>query len=281
MRNIFMPYITTILLVSLVILIAAPQTTLCSPTKTPLSELSLTAKKYVTGLRGRNENDDIRITLWMHEGDSKMNGCGFYFKVIGVSGKTSSAHFPNYTKHVCGNETYEMRMSSPTAMYDIPISFINDQISEIEVHADGYQDTIVDVVCIGLKTQIITGRGYGGPSGFCVNNDLLKSCKNLRKTWDKIDIDHHDITLTRTNRGTHKIVFREIENLMSGFDSIYRDNKSKDALQKVCERIELVRGTFNHEHVDCPAERTWTTPYGSGVTYHSENKDTNPYGCDS
>lgn len=85
-------------------------------------------------------------------------------------------------------------------------------------------------------------------------------------------------------RGTHKIIFTDVAELINGFENIERDRDDRNAVKTVCDRINLVKGTVIVDRWDCPAAKQWTTSSGMGNfyswQYHSKPEDKNPYGCD-
>lgn len=267
-----------------IILIAAPQKSECldpmTAFKGAMSVLGPFVDSYLADLRAKREAEKIKIRMWMHNGDTKLNGCGFYFRATGYAGGVAEDWLPRNTEHKCGNDKYEMRMTSQSAMYDKTIHLGNEQVKDIELHADGYHNTFVNVVCIGLNERTIAG----GPRAFCLNNDLLKACKDLYNKWDNINIDFNDILLTRTSRGAHKIIFTDVTELINAFEKLARNRDDNNAVQAACDRINLVRGTLKDEYWDCPAKKVWTTAHGAGNFYswekHSKAEDKNPYGCD-
>jgi len=266
-----------------VFLVSNPQvTTAVDPmtiAKSAMSVLGPIVNGYISHLRAKKEAESVKIRVWMHNGDAQLNGCGFYFRVDGYSGGSGEDYFPNYVEHKCGNDKYKLRMTSQSAMYDKKVHLGNEQAKKVEVHADGYHNTFINVICIGFNERTIAG----GPRAFCINNDILKSCKSLKNQWNDINIEWNDIMLTRTNRGAHKIIFHEIEKLINGFEKFDRESNDVEALWTICNRIDLVKGDFKDEYWDCPAEKTWTVATGAGNFYswRTENKkeDKNPYGC--
>lgn len=265
------------------ILITAPTMTLCldpmNTTKSAMSVLGPMAESYVSNLQAKGEQEKIEVRLWMHDGDPKLNGCGFYFQVRGYAGGVGYNYFPKLVQHKCGNDKYRMRMSSQSVMYDKTVHLGNEQVKEVQLHADGYHNTYVNRMCFGFNERTIAG----GPQAFCVNNELLQACKSLGKRWEHINIEWNDMMFTRTSRGAQKIIFSNIENLIRGFEKLRKDDNDKEALDDVCSNIELVRGTFKQEYWDCPAEKRWTTTHVGlifVVQEHKKKEDKNPYGCE-
>lgn len=233
---------------------------------------------FINDLKVKKEAESIKIRVWMHNGDDKLNGCGFYFRVDGYSGGSGEGWFPEYREHVCGESTYQFRMTAQSAMYDKKIRLGNEQAKKIELHADGYHNTFVNVFCIGLNERTIVG----GPRAFCINNDILNSCKVLKNQWDDINLNWDDMMFTRTIRGAHKIIFTEIDQLITALDK-FNSEPNIEVLHAICNKINLIRGEYLDEYWTCPADKTWTTSSGMGNFYswksHKRNENKNPYGC--
>jgi len=266
-----------LLLTVTVFLVSNSRVTTASPlaiAKGAMTILGPIMNSYLSHLREIKEAESIKIRVWMHNGDPKLHGCGFYARVDGFSGGSEEGWFPDKREYICGNggDSYEMRMTAQSAMYDKKLRLGNEQAKKIELHADGWTNTHVNVLCIGLNERTIAG----GPRAFCINNDILKSCKNLQNKWDRINIDFNDMLFTRTNRGPHKIIFYEIPELINAFDK-FNSEPNNIMLQTVCDKIDLVRGTYKDEYWDCPAKKC-------GIYLMSDDlkrsfADKNPYGC--
>jgi hypothetical protein len=235
---------------------------------------------YLADLRRKRESDKIKIRMWMHNGDVKLNGCGFYFRADGYSGGSGSGFFPAEVDHRCADdETFNMRMTSQSAMYSGEVHLGNEQTRQVELHADGWHNTFVNVLCIGFDERTIAG----GPRAFCVNNNILKACKKLMNKWSDVNTDFNDMMFTRTSRGTHKLVFRDIENLVNGFERLSRNNDDADAVWAVCDRMDLVKGDTSDDHWHCAARKRYThnhlVLFLYSITNEYKAQDKNPYGC--
>lgn len=271
--------------VGTVILVLSPQKSECvdpiTAFKTAASALGPFISNYMADLRAKREAEKIKIRIWMHNGNSKMNGCGFYFRASGYAGSSAEAWFPKNAEHRCGNDKYRMRMTSQSVMYDKTLHLGNEQVENIEVHADGFTNTYVNVMCIGMNERTIAG----GPRAFCLNNDILLSCNQLYNKWNDVDIFWgHTLTFTRTKRAIHKIIFYDVAKLVDGFEELERNRNSTDAMKQICDHIHLVKGTHDFEEDECPAEKVWMTSSGMGAFYHWETHSKyelkNPHGCE-
>lgn len=245
--------------------------------KTAMSVLGPITKSYVNNLRETRETDSINARVWMHYGDKKLNGCGFFFNASGHAGSTAHGYFPDYVEHKCGAKTYQMRMTCQSAMYDKSIHLGNEEVKEIEIHADGYRNTYVDTLCIGLNERTIAD----GPRAICINNDLLKAC-DAENRWGDIDIHWNYIMLTKTSRGASKIAFSNVSDLIDSYEKLMRNSEDADSRRIVCENISLAKGTFKQEFWECPATKIWKAD-GTNLQssyYATREEDKNPYGCD-
>lgn len=87
------------------------------------------------------------------------------------------------------------------------------------------------------------------------------------------------ITMTRTARGVHRIVFRDVGPLSELFTTLCCGGVAEDAdvtadaLDRICDRIELVAGDYERDYDTCPA----AIGVDNLTRYVSEEK--NPYGC--
>lgn len=159
-----------------------------------------------------------------------------------------------------------MRLTRPSAVHETSVRLGNEEAESVEIHVDGTQNTGVKVACFGFNERTI----LGGPRAFCVNGDLLKSCKALTGKWDAVDVGPDDLTFTQTTRGVHKIVIRDVWGVIKGFRVYEQDFDDNSALRSICDRIDLVQGRADASEIYCPA----TSDRNSRV-YRK-----NPYDCD-
>ncbi|KAL4112869.1 hypothetical protein QTP88_016589 [Uroleucon formosanum] len=243
-----------LLLTVTVFLVSNSRVTTANPlaiAKGAMSILAPIMNSYLAHLREVKEAESIRLRVWMHNGDPKLHGCGFYARVDGFSGGSGEGWFPDIGEYV--------RLG-------------NEQAKKIELHADGWHNTHINVLCIGLNERTIAG----GPRAFCINNDILKSCKSLQNKWDHINIDFNDMMFTRTTRGAHKIIFYEIPELINAFDKFNSEPDNK-VLQTICDKIDLVKGTYKDDQWDCSARKVGMFLMKNDIERSFDNK--NPYGC--
>lgn len=271
MKSNFVSCIIGALSVATIILFTAPTMVLSvdpiTAVKTVMSVLGPMASSYIANLRAKREAEKVDVRVWMHNGDTQLNGCGFYFQANGYSGGFGFEYFPKHTIHRCGDDKYRMRMTSQSANYGKKIRLGNEQVKAVELHVDGYHNTYINFMCFGFNEGTIAG----GPQAICINNDVLQACKSLQNKWNDINIEWNDMMFTRTKRGAHKIILNNIEELVNAFETLKRNDNDLEALKKVCNNIDLVRGTHEDESWHCPSQRVWTS--------HEENEDKNPYGC--
>lgn len=259
--------------------------------KDAIAALGPVADGYLADLRQANEKDRITVRVRMHNGDPLLNGCGFYFRADGEAGSTDREFFPRYQRRDCGGDAYRMRMTVPGETYDARLRLgAGDRPKRVELHADGWHDTFVKVLCVGFGG----GGGGGGARAICVNSGLLSACERLRAgerrndSADDTGAGSDDIVMTRTTRGAHRIVFSDIGTLTGEFGRIDRRDRGDDtAVHSICDRIGLVDGDYNavrgREQYSntCPAEKRTAsvTRSSSRGNFEYKYEEKNPYGC--
>lgn len=278
-----------------------------------MDEIGPLARSCAADMSGDGQRDHVKVRVRMHDGDPLLNGCGFYFRVDGRAGGSDREYFPQRWDHRCTDgDTYKMRVTRPAATYEQRLRLDDGgPARQAELHADGWHDTFVDSVCVAFG-ELAAGRG---PRAFCVNSGLLKACRALlaggHHSWATVDDGWRDILMTRTTRGAHKIIFRDVDALADGFDELERDRSGavggsgdggsgdgdrsdpEVALRAVCARIDLVNGSDREEDRNCPAEKmvfrrlnrdgrlgsSFSVQYSNLFTSKYINQEKNPYGC--
>ncbi|VVC33978.1 Hypothetical protein CINCED_3A014091 [Cinara cedri] len=226
------------------------------------TELWLHAEEHLLALRkwnGTEVANVIDFRLWTYNGT--LTGCGLQYRAVGNESHVGSVYFPKVGEHQCGDDLYTMRTTPPNRVYADRVRLApGEHPVQIELIADGFEDTYVDRLCVGFS-----GAGYR-PRAFCVDNELLRACKQLTDNWKAIDLDRTSVLLNQKTRGTEKMIFRDVESLAAGLERLARNRNDGETRWAVCGRIDLIRGTVNDELANhhCIAEK-------SNIRYHMSN----------
>lgn len=227
-----------------------------------VSELGTYAKRFDVDLRSRNDTDAVgfRLKIWQLGDNNLIRGCGFYVQANGDEDGFASLRFPASQEYKCGHDTYIMRTTSylDGVTYDkqLRLPSKSERAEEVEVHADGYRRTYVDVVCVGLYN-----KWKSDYHSMCVNNELLRKCAGLTdKTLESylpLDIWNDTITMSKSTKGKHKIVFRDLDFLVEGFQRLVRNASDIGATHDVCNRIDFFVGEKVIDDEYCEAEEVY------------------------
>lgn len=233
-----------------------------------MTELGMYAEDFLAVVRDRNESESISFRLRTSASSNK--GCGFRVQANGNMDSYASLHFPAYVDHSCqdGN-TYLMRTTSPNVTYDnyLRLSSHSEQANRIEVHADSFQVTYVNTICVGLHDWI------NGHRVVCVNNRLLDECgKIVGRPYEYINA-LSDIPMSRSRSAVHKIVFRELNIVIESFQRLVRNTSDRRSQHGLCDYINLVEGDFEKPTGEgtyyCEAERKYITNLTFPVSFVS------------
>lgn len=229
-------------------------------------ELRAHAEDLLTGSRNANQTGEtttaanVDFRLWTHNGT--LTGCGLEFRVVGNGGHVVSAYFPKPAEHVCGDEVYTMRTTPPNAVYEDRVRLApGERPVHVELNADGHDDTYVDRLCVAWSSG---GNPRPPAAAFCVDNQLLKACKQLTNGWKAIDLDRKSVVLNLMAGGAEKIVFRDVESLAAALERLARNRNDGHARWAVCGRIDLIRGNANNDGFHCAAEK-------ANIKYHTSS----------
>lgn len=220
-----------------------------------MAMLGAYAKRFEADLRNQNDTAALRFRmriLWPDENAVAARGCGFYIKAGSDANGSDVMGFPAYREHRCDNgaETYMMRTTSAadSPTYDVRMP-LPDRPQWVEVHADGYRRTYVEVMCVGLYVQEVAAY-----RSVCVNRALLNECAVLTDQSVYAYRDTAEIPMSKARPGIQILVFQFFNSVFGGFRNMTRDASDIVSRYNVCNGIDWIRGQ-SYGTGYCHAER--------------------------
>lgn len=209
-----------------------------------MAKLGTYAKGFEVDMSDRNDIETVEFRLQMaNTYGTTIRGCGFYLQVDGDKDGIASLRFPASQEHNCGSGTDEMRTTSygDRVAYDkrLRLPSESERAKQLEVHADGYRRTYVDHVCVGMHNERKTEY-----RSMCVNSYLLDKCAELTGTLEYGPLSDWKgvIPMSKSTRGVHKIVFRNLDFLVDDFQRLVHNASDIVAGYQVCSRISFSMG---------------------------------------
>lgn len=221
-----------------------------------MEELVMYVEGFDVDLRNQYEEEPVQFRLQTAfspylQGTPK--GCGFYVRADGDRDGFASLHFPKTRQYRCSSSsdgTYLMRTTSNVhpVTYNgrLRLPSQSERAERVEVHADGHGITYLDIACVGVYDR---KTGY---RSVCVNNALLNDCAKRTDRWCNGYANR--IPMSKSSSGVHKIVFRNFDFLVEGFQRLSRNVHDESARHAVCDSVDMVRGSSERYDEHCDAE---------------------------
>lgn len=222
-----------------------------------MAALAAFADRFDADLRADNDTAALRFRMriaWMDENAVAARGCGFYLRAGSDAIGTVDTRFPAYREHRCDGTgfTYLMRTTSaadPAHTYDVRVP-LPSRPQWMELRADGYRRTYVDVACVAVYVSDTVGYRSA-----CVDRPLLDVCAALTRQSVRGygDAAGH-IPMSKSRAGVQILVLQDFDAVFAGFRNLTRDATDAVSRYSVCNGIDWVRGS-SYGTGYCLAER--------------------------